>query len=81
MSDFSDALKKLKFDKRMLNWNLRQKIITEEEHQKQLATLPDLSHLKAEPLKTDGVGKPKEREITGKIKKQEIKQEIKQGRA
>ena len=52
MTDFSDALKKLKFDKRMLNWNLRQKIITEKEYQKHLAELPDLASLKAEPLKT-----------------------------
>lgn len=60
MSDFSDALKKLKFDKRMLNWNLRQKIITEEEYKKQLTSLPDLSHLKAKPLKPEEMEKQKE---------------------
>ena len=46
MSDLPEMLKKLKYDKRMLNWNLRQKIITEKEYQKHLNSLKDLSHLK-----------------------------------
>ena len=48
MSDLPDMLKKLKYDKRMLNWNLRQKQLTEEEYQKHLDKLEDLSHLTAE---------------------------------
>ena len=48
MSDLPDMLKKLKYDKRMLNWNLRQKQLTEEEYKKHLDKLEDLSHLKAE---------------------------------
>ena len=48
MSDLSKKLKELKYDKRMLNWNLRQKLLTEEEYQKHLDSLKDLSHLKAE---------------------------------
>ena len=45
MSDLSESLKKLKYDKRMVNWNLRQKLLTEEEYKKHLSELKDLSHL------------------------------------
>ena len=48
MSDLPEMLKKLKYDKRMINWNLRQKLLTEEEYQKHLASLEDLSRFKAE---------------------------------
>lgn len=48
MSDLPEMLKKLKYDKRMINWNLRQKLLTEEEYKKHLSSLKDLSHLKAE---------------------------------
>lgn len=48
MSDLPDMLKKLKYDKRMINWNLRQKLLTKEEYKKHLSKLKDLSHLKAE---------------------------------
>lgn len=48
MSDLPEMLKKLKYDKRMLNWNLRQKLLTEKEYQKHLDSLEDVSHLKAE---------------------------------
>lgn len=48
MSYLSDSLKKLKYDKRMLYWNLRQKVLTKKEHEKHLKGLKDLSHLKAE---------------------------------
>ena len=48
MSYLSDSLKKLKYDKRMLGWNLRRKLITKEEYEKHLKNLEDLSHLKAE---------------------------------
>ena len=48
MSDLPEMLKKLKYDKRMLNWNLRQKLLTKEEYDKYLKSLEDLSHLKAE---------------------------------
>jgi len=48
MSYLSASLKKLKYDKRMLGWNLRRKIITKEEHEKHLQSLEDLSLLKAE---------------------------------
>ena len=55
MSDLPDILKKLKYDKRMLNWNLRQKLLTEKEHKKYLDSLEDLSH-----LKVDNMAKPEE---------------------
>ena len=48
MSYLAESLKKLKYDKRMLDWNLKQKILTKEEHKKYLSALEDLSHLKAE---------------------------------
>ncbi len=47
MSDLSKALKALKYDKRMLSWNLRQKIISQKEYQKHLSQLKDMSHLAA----------------------------------
>ena len=47
MSYLADCLKKLKHDKRMLYWNLRQKVLTKEEHEKYLKGLEDLSHLKS----------------------------------
>ena len=50
MSDLPEMLKRLKYDKRMLNWNLRQKALTEEEYKEHLKSLEDLSHLKAERL-------------------------------
>ena len=46
MSDLAESLNKLKYDKRMINWNLRQKLITKKEYEKHLAKLKDLSHLK-----------------------------------
>ena len=51
MSYLAESLKKLKYDKRMLDWNLKQKIFTKEEHKKHLSELEDLSHLKAEEKK------------------------------
>lgn len=56
MSDLPKMLKKLKYDKRMINWNLRQKLLTEKEYQKHLANLEDLSHLKAENISKEGQG-------------------------
>ena len=53
MSDLPDMLKKLKYDKRMLNWNLRQKLLTEKEYKKHLDSLEDLSHLKADNKDTE----------------------------
>lgn len=46
MSELSDNLKRLKYDKRMINWNLKQKVITKEEYKKHLLELEDLSDLK-----------------------------------
>ena len=46
MSKLAENLKKLKYDKRMINWNLRQKRITKEEYEKYLNKLEDISHLK-----------------------------------
>ncbi len=44
MSDLS--LKKLKFDKRMVKWNMRQKLLTEDEYKNHLGNLEDVSDLK-----------------------------------
>ena len=63
MSDLSEKLKELKYDKRMLNWNLRQKLLTEKEYQKHLDSLKDLSHLKAENKAEDEEDK-KDQEIS-----------------
>ena len=46
MSELAENLKKLKYDTRMINWNLRQKLITKEEYEKHLKELEDISHLK-----------------------------------
>ena len=48
MSELAESLQKLKYDKRMVNWNLRQKLITKEEYEKHLTSLEDLSHMKEE---------------------------------
>ena len=48
MSELSENLERLKYDKRMINWNLRQKIITEEDYKKHLLKLEDLSDLKVD---------------------------------
>ena len=53
MSDLPKMLKKLKYDKRMMNWNLRQKLLTEEEYAKHLSQLEDLSHLVQTDKKED----------------------------
>ena len=53
MSDLPEMLKKLKYDKRMINWNLRQKLLTEEEYKKHLSSLEDISHLKAEEIEPE----------------------------
>ena len=52
----SESLKKLKYDKRMLHWNLRQKTLTKEEHKKHLESLEDLSE-KETDLQKDTVNK------------------------
>ena len=54
MSELRENLKKLKYDKRMINWNLRQKLITKEEYENHLKELQDLSHLKETLEKTQG---------------------------
>lgn len=43
----SDTLKNFKYDKRMLSWNLKQKLITQKEYDEHLNNLEDLSHLVA----------------------------------
>ena len=51
--DFSESLKKLKFDKRMIRWNLNQKIISQKDYEAHLKSLSDLAHLQAPPLKEE----------------------------
>ena len=53
MSELSDNLKRLKYDKRMINWNLKQKVITKEDYKKHLLGLEDLSDLKVDLQVTD----------------------------
>lgn len=48
MSDLYESLKKLKFDNRMVDWNIRQKVITRKEYDKYISQLKDISHLKNE---------------------------------
>lgn len=38
------SLKNLKFDKRMIQWNINNKQLTQEELKKHLESLPDLGH-------------------------------------
>ena len=45
MSDLSDFIQRLKFDKRMRSWNLNQKVNTPGEYEKHEETLEDISHL------------------------------------
>ena len=58
MSDFSEMLKRLKYDKRMIKWNMRQNLLTEKEYEEHLVQLEDLSHLKG---KESGAEKQKEK--------------------
>ena len=53
MSDLSESLKKLKYDKSMIHWNLRQKLLTEKEYKKHLSQLKDLSHLQLKNTEED----------------------------
>ena len=46
MSELAESLKQLKYDRRMINWNLRQKRITKEEYEKHLSELKDISFMK-----------------------------------
>ena len=54
MSELRESLKKLKYDKRMINWNLRQKLITKEEYKNHLKELQDLSALKEDLKEAPG---------------------------
>jgi len=40
---FNDAIAKLKFDKRMVNWNIKQNVLTEKELKEHIAGLDDLT--------------------------------------
>ena len=46
MSDLSKAIENLKFDKRMKDWNVSQKKITEEDFSKHQKSLKDISDLR-----------------------------------
>ena len=58
MSDLLNNLKKLKYDKRMINWNLKQKVITKEEYEKHLKGLEDMSDLKETMKEVQEKSKP-----------------------
>lgn len=45
MKDLFESLKDLKFDKRMIRWNINRKFLTPEEHRKHLKSLEDITHL------------------------------------
>ena len=45
MQDLFESLEKLKFDKRMVKWNLNKKILTSKEYEAHLKSLKDISHL------------------------------------
>ena len=53
MSDLSDAIKSLKFDKRMKDWNLRQKALKPGEYEEHTSALDDISSLKLESSEKD----------------------------
>ncbi|MCZ0931996.1 MAG: hypothetical protein OXJ52_02470 [Oligoflexia bacterium] len=57
MSELAESLKKLKYDKRMINWNLRQKRITKKEYEKHLTELKDISYMK-DTTKEESQGEP-----------------------
>ena len=42
----NDIIQDLRFDKRIIEWGIRYKVIKREEHQKYLQSLPDLSYQK-----------------------------------
>ena len=48
----SKCLEKLKFDTRMTDWNLTQKKVNQQDIQKHLKSLDDVSHL-SEPLQIE----------------------------
>ena len=50
MYDLFESLKKLKFDKRMRDLNVKRKLLTSIEYDKYLEKLEDLSHLKQEKI-------------------------------
>ena len=45
MKDLFESLKDLKFDKRMIRWNINRKALTPEEHKNHLKSLEDITHL------------------------------------
>ena len=55
--DFSESLKDLKFDKRMIRWNLNQKVITQKEYDAHLKSLKDIASLQAPPAKKQAAGR------------------------
>lgn len=46
MSDLSNSIKELKFDKRMISWNKRQKLLNDQEYKDHIKNLKDCSDLK-----------------------------------
>ena len=60
MSDLPTAIKNLKYDKRMRDWNIKQKLLTEEEWRKRIAGLKDLS-AQAEALSEEKQREPKKK--------------------
>lgn len=62
MRDFFASLNKLKFDKRMIKWNLNKKVFTAKEYENHLESLEDISPLQAEPLKEEEEDTKKESE-------------------
>ena len=67
MQDLYENLKKLKFDKRMIKWNINKKVLTPKEYEKHLNSLKDISHLQnTEKVESEDEGDSEE-------KSQEIK--------
>jgi len=79
VSYLAESLKKLKYDKRMLDWNLKQKLLTKTEYEKHLSSLEDISHLKAEEkltkdLETKEKNKPETTDVKEEIDKEDRKE-------
>lgn len=60
MRDFFESVNRLKFDKRMIKWNLNKKVFTAKEYEQHLESLEDISHLQGEPPKEEEENKNKD---------------------
>ena len=59
----NSLIKESRFDKRIIEWGIRHKMITHSEYQKCLQSLPDLSDQKESLIRPDGLSKTEEKGV------------------